>query len=208
MRKSFKQLNLALLAASPMWLEAVGRTETIDHGDLGLGSHVGEPVDIPGCDPLPEDPGLIVGLRSGWFSELDGTPRVLLSDVASGCPGSETNALDSGMLCGRSAWVLNFSLPREMREPGMYELSEHVVSWDLQQQFSDPALGCGSGCGVSSTGSAVPSTNIGPKGTFELLSMNERCLIGRFTDIDLSNQIAPPPPNLDGLFRAVRCDAP
>lgn len=206
MRNSLKRLNLMLLASSPMWLETVGRTETIDHGDLGLGSHVGEPGDIPGCDPLPEDPGLIVGLRSGWFTEIDGTPRVTLSDTAAACPGSETDPLDSGMLCGTSAWVLNFALPPEMREVGMYQLSEHAVSWDLQQQSSEQGLACGSSCGASSTGGFVPGTN-GPNGTLELVSMNENCMIGRFTDVDLSNQIVPPPPKLDGVFRAVRCGA-
>lgn len=207
MRNSIKRLNLVLLASSPMWLETVGRTETIDHGDLGPGSHVGDPGDIAGCDPLPEDPGFIVGLRSGWFTEIDGTPRVLLSDTASACPGSETNPLDSGMLCGTSAWVLNFSLPSEMREVGMYELSEHVVSWDLQQQSSEQGLACGSSCGVSSTGGVVALDGTGPQGTLELVSLNDNCITGRFADVDLSSQIVPPPPKLEGLFRAVRCGA-
>lgn len=208
MTMTIRRLQLVLLATSPMWLETVGLGETIDHGDLGLGARVGEAGDIPGCDPLPEDPGLIPNLQTGWARMINGKLHVLLSDSGLRCPNSN-GGTDSSSLpqCGSDTWILRYDLPEEMQATGTYELSEHVVNWNLSQQMADdPGVGCASTCATMTLGASFTPGGTGPDARLEVLSINDQCITGRISELDLSGQIIPPPPQLNGSFRAVRCD--
>jgi hypothetical protein len=217
MNKTYRQLQLLMLATSPMWLETVGLGDTINHGDLGLGSRVSETSEIPGCDPFPEDPGaiptmvstMIPTLRTGWARMMNGQLHVLLSDASLGCPDAP-NSSDSFVdvpACGTEAWTLHYDLPEEMQAVGTYQLSEHVVNWELlQQSAGDAGVGCSSGCASTTLGSSFTPGGQGPEAQLELFSINDQCITGRIIGLDLSNQIVPPRPQLNGAFRAVRCD--
>jgi len=204
MSRSHKRLQLLLLASSPMWLQTIGFGGTIDHGDLGLGARVGESIDLPGCDPLPEDPGLIPTLRTGWARMVHGQLHVTLSDTALTCP--DANSITDPMVCNE-AWILNYDLPEELQAVGTYQLSDHAVDWQLTQQLpTHGALSCASPCGSFSRLSGHRADGKGPDARLEILGINEQCITGRIGDLDLSGQVSPPPPQLNGAFRAIRCD--
>lgn len=210
MRRIKTHVHLLLLVSSPWWLETVGHGDTIDHGELDPGTHVGTAEGPQGCDPLPEDPVLIPGLRSGWlYTTSGGQLRVVLSDSALPCPDPDNPSAMSATLppCSGSAWLLGFDLPEELRAVGVYELTEHAVNWHLVQQFSDePSLGCASTCGTSTITGGVSVGGRGPDARLELFSINEHCITGRIAELDQSGQILPPPPQLNGAFRLLRCD--
>lgn len=212
MHRLHRRLSFVLLAASPLWLEAIGHGETIDHGDLGPGTRVGEGFTPEGCDPMPEDPGFIAGLQSGWLREQDGRLHLRLSNIPVACPRSApspTELLANHPVCSEDAWSLDFDLPEEMQAPGLYELSEHIVNIAVQQSLQDPpTLGCSAGCGSTTLSNGAVGTldGHGPAGQIELYSVNATCITGRIISLDQANQIIPPPPKVEGAFRAVRCE--
>ncbi len=209
MNRVYKRLRLLWLASSPVWIPAVGLGETIDHGDLGPGSRVAEATEIPGCDPLPEDPGLIPDLQTGWARMVNGNLHVLLSDVALGCPGPNGSSDATAFLpgCGTAMWTLNYDLPEEMQAVGVYNLADHVVNWDFSQRSEGEAgVGCGSSCATTTVGASFIPGNNGPDAELEIYGINDRCITGRISGLNSSGQSVPPPPELNGAFRAVRCD--
>jgi hypothetical protein len=206
--KTYLRLKLVLLACSPIWLLAVGLGGTINHGDLGPGTRVSE-ADVPGCEPLPDDANLIPNLRTGWARMTNGQLHVLLSDAALHCPNPQNIAasLNSTPACGTEMWTLNYDLPEEMQAVGIYNLTEHAVNWDLIQQSADALEpGCTSSCATMTMGGTFIPGGEGPQAQLEVLSIDARCITGRIIGLDQSGQIVPPPPELNGAFRAVRCD--
>lgn len=209
MSRTYKHLQLAMLATSPLWLETVGHGDTINHGDLGPGTRVGEADGIPECEPLPEGVSMIPTLRTGWARMVNGSIHILLSDTALRCPRSEngSDALLDVPPCGDAMWLLTYDLPEEMQAVGTYQLSEHAVNWDMSQRSeTDTGLGCGSSCASMSVGASFIPGATGPDAQLELFSINDQCITGRIVGLDQSNQTVPPPPELNGAFRAVRCD--
>src|SRR5690606_31119406 len=120
------------------------------------------------------------------------------------CP--DADGITDPMTCDE-AWLLSYELPEQLRAVGAYQLSDHAVNWRFTQQVStDAALGCATPCGVFSPTGGIRVDGRGPDARLEILGINEQCITGRIKDLDLSAQVSPPPPQLNGVFRAVRCD--
>lgn len=200
------RLQRALLVGSPLWLSALSLGGTIHHGDLGAGTRVHE-AEVPGCEQLPQDAPLIPTLRTGWAQMRSGKLHVMLSDTPMRCPDAALTSTDGVPACGASMWTLDYDLPEEMQAVGLYDLTQHVVNWDLRQQSADDAGGgCTSACATMSVGASFNPGGQGPEGQLEVLGINDGCITGRIMGLDQSGQLAPPPPELNGAFRAVRCD--
>lgn len=199
---------LLILIPSLFGRESSG--ETLRHGDSLPGNTIPEGSQAI-CGGVPSDVALIQNLRTGWAvaQPASDAVRLVFSDRSLGCEDDETTALLSGTEreCV-SGWSFSLLLPPELLSPGVYELpTQHVGFRNTMTEVDPSGPGCGSRCSRGASGSSggiVPGNEVGPPGTLEIYAVSEECITGRLTGLT-TGQIAPPPPNWDGAFHAVRC---
>ncbi len=203
-----KAKHVILLSVVGLVPALIGRSsygETIEHGDLPPGNSIPEG-SAALCPGVPDDVALIPTLRTGWVVSLEGgTLRIVLSDRVVECGAAEGSAITnySKEAC-ESGWALGFELTSDL-EPGVYDLSEVTSIFNETITNAEQGTGCSSECQSSgASGGTVPGAP-GPEGTLEIYSNNADCITGRISGY-VSYQIAPPPPEFNGAFHAVRCE--
>jgi hypothetical protein len=203
-----KAKHVILLSLVTLLPALIGRTsygETIEHGDLPPGNSVPDG-SAALCPGVPDDVALIPNLRTGWTVSLGGGAlRIVLSDRVIECGAAEGSAItDYSKEACESGWALGFELTSDL-EPGVYDLSEVTSIFNETLSSAEQGTGCSSECYASySGGGTVPGAS-GPEGTLEIYSNDADCITGRISGY-VSGQVAPPPPEFNGAFHAVRCE--
>jgi hypothetical protein len=197
-----------LAGLTPILFGQTSRSETINHGVQpapGNSTPNGSQAICPG---VPSGVALIPDLRTGWaIAQPPSTNiKLLFSDLPLACQDLGVEGI--GPIALKScvnAWSFAITLPPEMQMPGVYNLPDHHVGFEVSSAAVEPSRGCGGACsGGSSGGGSADPTGPGPAGTLEIYSFTDQCITGRVQGLT-TGQVAPPPPSLDGAFHAVRC---
>jgi len=197
---------LLILIPSLFGRESSG--ETLRHGSSLPGNTIPEGSQAI-CGGVPNDVALIENLRTGWaVDQASGSGvRLVFSDRSLACADDEEASLlaDTEKECA-SGWSFSLLLPAELLSPGIYELAERQVGFRHTMTVAEPpGPGCDSSCNFGGSGGGlIPGSGTGPGSTLEIYAVSDECITGRLTGLE-TGQFAPPPPNWDGAFHAVRC---